>query len=120
MEPARQGYDAVKDRAQHPRWARTTEEGPTDLTSWYTTRLHTGAVTAVQRTSQGKKLRSGAFGSVRKGVDLDSGHLLAVKKIVISEVKSVSMDLESYVWREVKILSGLSHVCSSHNVSLTF
>ncbi|KAH8589898.1 kinase-like domain-containing protein [Bisporella sp. PMI_857] len=44
-----------------------------------------------------------------KAIDLDSGYPVAVKKIVLSRIGWPASGLESTIWREVKILSSLSH-----------
>jgi hypothetical protein len=41
------GYRMAQGRTQNPRFAQTVEEGPTELSSWYNTRLHTAANGAV-------------------------------------------------------------------------
>jgi hypothetical protein len=110
IELVEQGYQIAEQRGQNPRWARTVEEGPTELPSWYNTRLHTPADGGVQRTTKGEPLGEGAYGEVSRAVDLDSGYPVAVKKIVLSKIKSAPSDLGSSLRREVKTLSSLSHV----------
>ncbi|KAK6366496.1 hypothetical protein LTS17_010582 [Exophiala oligosperma] len=71
-------------RGQNPRWARTVDDAPTDLPTWYITRLHTPIIGAVQRTIDVKELGRGAFGQVWKAVDCDSGCFIAVKHIELA------------------------------------
>ncbi|KAH8589897.1 hypothetical protein B0O99DRAFT_317828 [Bisporella sp. PMI_857] len=37
LEKIECGYHVARERAQNPRWARTIEDGPTELSSWYNT-----------------------------------------------------------------------------------
>ncbi|RMD39371.1 hypothetical protein DV735_g5760, partial [Chaetothyriales sp. CBS 134920] len=100
----------VEARGQNPRWARTVEDTPTDLPTWYNTRLHTPAIGAVQRTIDAGPLGKGAFGEVRKAVDCDSGCFIAVKKIELPpRVEFAVSNEEVLLRREVKVLSSISH-----------
>jgi hypothetical protein len=110
LQQVERGYQMAEERAQNPRWARTVDDGPTELPSWYNTRLHTPVDGGMQRTTEGEPLGEGAFCKVMKAVDLDSGYPVAVKKVVLSKIKSAPSDLESSLRREVKTLSSLSHV----------
>ena len=110
LQEAELGYRLAEERAQNPRWARTVDEGLTDLPSWYNTRLHTPANGGVQRAIEGEPLGKGAWGEVRKGVDLDSGCSIAVKKIVLPPRTERTFDGENFLLREVKTLSSISHV----------
>ena len=103
----------VEARGQNPRWARTVEDAPIDLPTWYNTRLHTPAMSAVQRTIDVGRLGKGAFGEVRKAVDRDSGCFIAVKKIELPpRVGFAASNEEVLLRREVKVLSSISHVRS--------
>ena len=82
LQEAEKGYRLAEERAQNPRWARTVDEGLTELSSWYNTRLHTPTNGGVQEATEGEYLGRGAWGEVRKAVYLDSGCPIAVKKIV--------------------------------------
>jgi len=114
VQRAEQGYETAAARVQDSRWARTVDDGPTELPSWYNTRLHTPADGGVQRTTAGSALGEGAYGKVSKAVDLDSGYSVAVKKVVLSKMKELAPeDRENHVRREVKTLSSISHVCMS-------
>ena len=112
LDEARKGYENADARAQNPRWARTVEEGPTELPSWYNTRLHTPSAGAVLRTTVAGDLGEGSFGVVKKAVDLDSGCLIAAKIITLSNKLNSSelSEEESLLRREVKTLSSISHV----------
>lgn len=111
LQETGKGFEMAEARLQNPRWARTVEDGPTDLPSWYNTRLHTPAVGAVQRTMEGERLGKGAFGEVCKAVDLDSGCLIAVKKIPLPpRLGPTASNEELMLRREVKVLSSISHV----------
>jgi hypothetical protein len=111
LREAERGYQMAKDLGKNPRWAQTVDEGLTELPSWYNTRLHTPTIGAIQRTTEGIHLAKGAFGEVLKAVDLDSGCLVAVKKIVLPpKVGHFPSDKENLLRREVKTLSSISHV----------
>ncbi|OAP65170.1 hypothetical protein AYL99_01142 [Fonsecaea erecta] len=100
----------VAARVHNPRWARTIEDGPTDLPSWYNTRLHTPALGAVQRTMDIGPLGRGSYGEVRKSVDLDSGCFVATKIIHLPPKVDFAMSNEEVLLRrEVKVLSSVSH-----------
>lgn len=112
LQETEKEYQRAEASAQNPRYARTIEEGPTELPSWYNTRLHTPTVGAVLRTTEGEFLGKGAFGEVRKAVDLDSGCFIAVKKMKLPpKVGPFPSHEEDTLRREVKILSSISHVC---------
>jgi serine/threonine protein kinase len=49
----------------------------------------------------------GTFGEVRKAIDVDSGRLVAVKKIPLPPKGTLRWDM---MWREVKVLSSCFHV----------
>lgn len=103
----------VGARGQNPRWARTVEDAPIDLPTWYNTRLHTPAIGVVQRAIDVGPLGKGAFGEVRKAVDRDSGCFIAVKKIELPpRVEFAVSNEEVLLRREVKVLSSISHVRS--------
>ncbi|EHY60964.1 hypothetical protein ABEF92_004642 [Exophiala dermatitidis] len=100
----------VGARGQNPRWARTVEDAPIDLPTWYNTRLHTPAIGVVQRAIDVGPLGKGAFGEVRKAVDRDSGCFIAVKKIELPpRVEFAVSNEEVLLRREVKVLSSISH-----------
>ncbi|KAF2245188.1 NUAK family, SNF1-like kinase, partial [Trematosphaeria pertusa] len=110
LQETEKEYQRAEASAQNPRYARTIEEGPTELPSWYNTRLHTPTVGAVLRTTEGEFLGKGAFGEVRKAVDLDSGCFIAVKKMKLPpKVGPFPSHEEDTLRREVKILSSISH-----------
>lgn len=107
-------FQAIEAWGPDPRLARTVEDTPTDLSTWYNTRLHTPAIGAVQRTVDIERLGGGAFGEVFKAVDCDSGRTIAVKKVKLPRNESGAIDQQAMTrlqW-EVKILSTMSHVCS--------
>ena len=100
-----------QERMENPRWARTVDDGPTELHSWYNTRLHTPWGGGVQRTLDMGQLGQGAFGLVSKAVDRDSGKLIAIKTITLPpKFNGVPSEKENRLYREVKILSSISHV----------
>ncbi|RMD43672.1 hypothetical protein DV735_g1410, partial [Chaetothyriales sp. CBS 134920] len=100
----------IEARPQNPRWARTIEDGPTDLPTWYNTRLHTPTIGAVQRTVDVTRLGKGAFGEVWKAADQDSGCLVAAKKVTLPARVGLSISHEEdLLRREIKILSSVSH-----------
>ncbi|EEP80245.1 predicted protein [Uncinocarpus reesii 1704] len=100
----------AEKRVQHPRFARTEEEERTELPSWYNTRLHTPAVEVVRRVAPSGFVGEGTFGQVFKGIDLDSGCFVAVKKIKLPPKHGfLPSKEEELLRREVKILSNVSH-----------
>ena len=110
MQEVEQGYRHAEKRAQNPRWARTVDEGLAELSSWYNTRLHTPADGGVLRATEGEPLGKGAWGEVSKGVDLDSGCFIAVKKITLPPRSQRTFEEEDRLRREVRTLSSISHV----------
>jgi hypothetical protein len=110
--------EQITDREDHPRFTRTVDdEAPTALPSKRVTRIHTPVFRNPGVQGLAKKIRyykkeelgSGAFGKVRKAVDVDSGRIFAVK-----QVKWPKCGPQSYQYtmlkREVEILAGMSHV----------
>jgi serine/threonine protein kinase len=61
LQETERGYQMAQAGVQNPRWARTVEEGPTELPSWYNTRLHTPTIGAVQRTADSGRLAGYLF-----------------------------------------------------------
>ena len=104
------GYHQMEQKARNPRLVRTTEEGIDDLPSWYNTRLHTPAHGGVQRVLEGQHLGRGAWGEVKKAIDIDSGSFVAVKKIFLPPKDQRTFEKECLIQREVKVLSRISHV----------
>lgn len=99
------GFQAAQSRAANPRWLRTRDTDDDDVQTWYNTRLQSRRNGYVRDALLRRKLGAGAFGSVHESIDLDSGHLIAVKL-----VKPEGDRAEANLHREIKTLQTLSHV----------
>ncbi|RMD39837.1 hypothetical protein DV735_g5289, partial [Chaetothyriales sp. CBS 134920] len=98
------GFQAAQARAVNPRWFKTEDDSDYDIRSWYTTRLQSGVIASVRHAQLGQKLGVGSYGSVHRGIDLDSGHLIAVKVVEPQDEKQ-----NQNLYREIKTLQTLSH-----------
>ena len=94
---------------ENPRLARTVDEADTTAPSRMETRIHTaGSRQPKLRWKQmGESLGAGQFGIVVKGLDLDSGKIMAVKLMSRSPGGGYEW---SNLKREVEILAKISHV----------
>ena len=107
-------------RRRTPRFLRTVEDVDTMAPTGRCTRVHTsGPRSLTMRWKELIKIGSGEFGVVWKGVGLDSGRLMAVKKL--SNPPETSHEqwkatLNCEVKREVSFLSGLSHVSQKSHI----
>ena len=82
----------------NPRWLKTEDDDSSDICSWYNMRLPPRlGNNAVREVLQGKELGAGAFGKVDKAIDLDSGHLMAVKFVELKTDKD-----KASLHREIK------------------
>jgi len=104
-----------------PRLARTMEHDASDtvVPSGMATRIHTrdcGLPKMRWKKAQEEPLGSGAFGTVYKALDYDSGRLMAVKIMKCSPAPS-SGKLWLKLKREVEILADINHVCLSSSSS---
>ncbi|KFH44855.1 Serine/threonine-protein kinase-like protein [Hapsidospora chrysogenum ATCC 11550] len=91
-----------------PRFARTIDEADTVPSSRMPTRIHTpGPQSLKVRYVEVCRLGRGQFGEVHKGLDIDSGKFIAVKKI---PAPTTGFHEEwTKLKREIEILSSLSH-----------
>ena len=95
-----------------PRFARTIDEADTVPSSRMATRIHTpGPQSLKVKYMEVCRLGRGQFGEVHKGLDIDSGKFIAVKKIPapITGFHEEWTKLK----REIEILSSLSHVSAN-------
>jgi hypothetical protein len=95
LAEARREDQMAAARMPNPRLIRTTPGTP----------VHGG----VKRVEDRGYLGEGTFGAVRKAIDIDSGRLVAVKKIPLPPKGNFRRDM---VRREVEVLSSCSHVRS--------
>ncbi|KAL8939734.1 MAG: hypothetical protein Q9211_002604 [Gyalolechia sp. 1 TL-2023] len=100
---------------ENSRFARTTHEADTAMPSRRQTRLHTPAHPTMRYVTIGVMLGAGQFAEVYKAVDVDSGKLMAVKKLK-RPVRSSEQEQEGWeksvyyaLKREVETLANLSH-----------
>lgn len=99
---------------EHPRLAQTVEETDTVMPPQRETRLHRAGLQQPKlRYTKIKDLGSGNFGAVYKAVDVDSGKLLAVKRLTrppgATEQEWRTL-LQKGIRGEIDILSSISHV----------
>lgn len=103
-EPPRAALD-LPSVPENPRMMRTQELRPKGPQTENSLHNHVQVEESHPlRYFEGDKVGSGLFGSVYKAVDVDSGRLLAVKKIVPEESEA------QYIRREIDILKATSHV----------
>lgn len=94
-------------RENHPIFARTVDDTPTEPPTRYATRIHTPKGLLPLRYSIQGELGEGMFGKVYKVTDVDLGRKLALKRVRLpSAISEPAVNL----YREIKILSRLSHV----------
>lgn len=104
------GHDSVPCiRIENPRLARTVDEAPTEQPSQRETRIHTAGQRSLNiRYQVIKRLGAGAYGTVHKAVDVDSGVHLAVK--LIERPVAGQESWKRALKREIEVLSTISHV----------
>ena len=111
-----------KDFAQeaNPALARTIDLAPTTFPSARVTRIHTpGSQQTELRYDEVQRIGQGTFGTVFRAVDMDSGRLIALKKIHIAKNPEEGdeqwrqrwAENHVYIKREVETISSLHHVC---------
>lgn len=95
----------------HPRLARTViEEADTEAPSGPLTRFQTpGSMQLKLRYANPIRIGAGQFGEVFKARDVDSGRLIAVKKIDVGGRR----DQVKFVEREIKTIAQINHVSVS-------
>lgn len=100
------GFQAAETRVVITQFAKTHVDEDNDIGSWYNTRLSSSRLeNGVRNVQLRKVLGVGAFGNVHEGLDLDSGHLVAVK-IVEPDNEQQFKSLH----REIQTLGTLKHV----------
>ncbi|KAK8074552.1 kinase-like protein [Apiospora hydei] len=100
---------------ENPRFARTIDVADTVAPSRRETRIHTpGPQQSGIRYYATSLLGAGAFGEVRKAIDVDSGLVMAVKAVrppsAIAD-EAVRMKFYQQFKREVEALSSCKHPC---------
>lgn len=105
--------EPISNREDHPCFARTVDDDLAIAPSIRATRIHIGGNRLDIRYSPRKQLGKGAFGTVWKIANIDTGEHYALKKMEWPELQS-----RKYIAmkREVEALSRLSHV--SHGLFL--
>lgn len=92
-----------------PRFARTIDDNDTAVPSRYNTRADTPSRGGLEmRCFRGARLGTGSFADVYKGIDVDSGQVLAIK--VMNHPKGLDHVTWKSLQREVMLLRTVSHV----------
>lgn len=95
-------------RQQNPRQARTIDDSDNSDLSRYPTRIHTPLPGHARiRYKTVAQLGTGSFGTVEKVVDMDTGSLMAVKKVPLPPIGSSN---KQYLKREIEALASCKHV----------
>ncbi|KAM4064982.1 kinase [Hirsutella rhossiliensis] len=97
-------FQAAEARALNPYWLKTECDDDSDVKSWYHTRLLSKAASDVQEVLCEQNVDSGAFGTVSRAIDLDSGQCVAVKTVCPANDREL-VNLH----REIKTLGTLKH-----------
>lgn len=107
-----QDYQRALQQQANIRSRDLPTETDSDVHTWHNTRIHTAQrilfreATAVPRVVIGK----GEFGAVYRAVDLESGHVFAIKVIRLKNYRNMEQ-ARAVAHREVKALQKLKHVC---------
>lgn len=108
---ATQGYlDTQKQAEALISRLQPTEIAPSDLRSWYATRLYTAKDFSIREVLADRVLIGRrAFGDVFKGIDSITGGAFAVKQVKIRQAGDVEKARKA-IHCEIKTLEQLSHV----------
>ncbi|RYC58802.1 hypothetical protein CHU98_g7407 [Xylaria longipes] len=93
----------------NPRLAQTIDDADTELPSGRQTRLHTGPKQLSMRWEFIEHLGSGAFGEVYKGINVDDGRLMAVKRMKPPTTPDDRELMKTKWMREIKMLASFNH-----------
>ena len=124
MQEAKDRGSARSAYEDNPRFARTVDEAETVLPSTRETRFHTPAPhqLMMRYVKLGPSLGAGAFGTVSKAIDVDSGNLMAVKILTkpegpIDQEEQWRRNMKYAVEREIKVISQIHHVSRASSLS---